>query len=306
MTTAMADHPELPADFVAWTAAAKAKHFAQLLASTTYPAVARPDLDMTKPWTMGSIALSAAKLARVFDNTSDVLDEGRPKIIHTQGAVAVIDFERHPDSPFSGVFDPSSSSPVPGLLRMSLAVPPTGKRAVTPGIGLKFFVDGHSSVDVVAMNHTVGQGRDLNVFSNTMTHDLRAEHQRLRPPQKIMSWAFERAIREPRHLTIDHFAAITADGQPVSEPRCPQRLVFRPHGDVRRVFRGRQYDDYRSVLADIEVGTSLYEVEAVGAGPGGAALTIGTITVAQPFCASSAGDRLFFRHHVDAARRLNS
>ena len=306
MNTPAADHPELPDDFEAWTGRAKAEHFARLLESTTYSAVDRPDLDMVKPWTMASIALSAAKLARVFDNTTDVLDKGRPKIIHTQGAVAVIAFEPDPTSPFSGVFERSPSGSVPGLLRMSLAVPPTGMRAVTPGIGLKLFVDGHESLDLVAMNHTVGQGRDLNVFSNTMTHDLRGEHSRLRPPQKVMSWAFERAIREPRHLTIDHLAAVTADGRRVSEPRCPQRLVFRPHVDVRRVFRGRQHDDYRSVLADIAIGTTLFEVEAVGAGPGGAAATIGAITVSQPFCASSVGDRLFFRHHVDADRRLSS
>ena len=302
----MADIPEapdLPSGFRHWAGLAKQQWIREhVVEATEYRPVERPDLQMTPPWTMASIAMSPSTLVRTLDRTDDLMEDERPKIIHTHGVVAMIEMSTTTDSPFTGVLAPGQR--VPGLVRMSLAVPPQGKGSITPGMGLKLFIDGAPSVDLLAMNHTVGQGRDFNLFSNTFTHDLRNEHEELRPPQKIMSFFFKRVVSQPRRLTIDHFASTQPNGDTVEHPVVPSRLVFRPHSDVRRVFHGKHGHDFRDPLLGIDEGTCLWTVEAVDAGPDGQPLTIATITTTSRFTASSGGDRLFFRHHVSPDDRL--
>ncbi len=288
---------ETPDGYIAWPAASKAAWmWDNLIQATAHTPVSRPDLTMTKPWPMASVALLPKVLARTFSRSDDVMEATRPKIIHTQGTVALIELATYDDSPFSGILGPPMTGGAVGLLRLSLAIPPKAKKSVTPGIGIKFFVDGAASLDVLAMNHTVGQGRDINLFSNSFTHDLRHEHGELRTPQKLMAALFKRVVPEPRHLTIDHLAAVTRNGSPLAQPLVPERLVFRPHGDVLRVFKGHHDEDYRVTVGRVEAGTSLYYVDAVGAGPAGADLTIGEIRLTKSFVSSDGGDRLFFKH----------
>lgn len=297
------DVPDLPSGFLQWAGLAKQQWIREhIIEATEYGPVDRPDLVMTAPWTMASIAMSPSKLVRTLDRTDDLMEETRPKIIHTNGVVAMIELSTTSDSPFTGVLGPNVR--IPGLVRISLAVPPQGKGSITPGMGLKLFVDGAPSLDLLAMNHTVGQGRDFNLFSNTFTHDLRNEHEELRPPQKIMSYFFKRVVSQPRRLTIDHLGATQPDGESVAAPVIPDRLVFRPHRDVRRVFHGKHGHDFRDPLLGIDEGSSLWNVEAVDAAPDGGPLTIATITMTSRFTASAGGDRLFFRHHVSPADRL--
>lgn len=298
---------ETPAGYVDWHAAAKRNWiFDELLCGSEYSPVARPDLVMTKPWVMASVAANPTTLARTLDRTKDLMEPARPKIIHTHGAVAMIEFETFADSPFTGVLGAPPEGGAVGLVRMSLAVPPQGKGSITPGMGLKLLVDGKPSLDLLAMNHTVGQGRDFNLFSNTFSHDLRNEHEELRPPQKLMSWFFKRVSSQPRRLTIDHLAATRSDGSAITAAKVPTRIVFRPHRDVRRsVFANAQGEDFRDPLMRIGVGTNLWTVEAVGAGPDGSPLTIGVLRTTSRFCCSAGGERLFFRHHVSPADRVD-
>lgn len=286
-----------PPGFESLTANEKAQVFwDELIVKTEYSPVTRPDLVMTGPRQMASVAVFPSHLVRTFLRTDDMMEPTRPKIIHTAGSVAAITFEPNEASTFSGVLAKPPTGGALGILRFSLAIPPKGKKAITPGIGLKLFVDGKPSLDLLAMNHTVGQGRDFDLFANTFTHDLRNEHEELRPPQRAMQFFFKRVAENPRHLTIDHLAAVSQDGSTVEKPIVPDRLVFRPHADVRRVFRGRQHDDYRDVLATIPVGSTLYHVDAVAAGDDGSDVCIGTITTKSRFVSSAAGDRMFFRH----------
>ncbi len=295
--------PELPSGFQRWAGLAKQQWIREhVIEATEYTPVERPDLEMAAPWTMASIAASTSALVRTLERTSDTMEPGRPKIIHTHGVVAMIEFAMNDESPFTGVLGPNQRTH--GLVRMSLAVPPKGKGSITPGMGLKLFIDGAASLDLLAMNHTVGQGRDFNLFSNTFTHDLRNEHEELRPPQKLMSFFFKRVTTQPRRLTIDHLAAVEPDGTEVDRPVVPERLVFRPHRDVRRVFHDKQGHDFRDPLLGVDTSTCLWTIEAVGAAADGGPLTIGTITTTSRFRASSGGDRLFFRHHVAPEDRL--
>lgn len=301
--------PDLPNGFRHWAGLAKQQWIREhVCEATEYSPVDRPDLQMTPPWTMASIAMSPSTLVRTLDRTDDVMESERPKIIHTHGVVAMVELTTTSASPFTGVLGPDQR--IPGLVRISLAVPPQGKGSITPGMGLKLFIDGAPSLDLLAMNHTVGQGRDFNLFSNTFTHDLRDEHEELRPPQKIMSFFFKRVTSQPRRLTIDHLAATRPDGEAVANPVVPTRLVFRPDGAVRRVYHGKHGHDFRDPLLEMEIESpsgkpvALWSVEAVDAGPEGEPLTIGTLTMTSRFTASRGGDRLFFRHHVSPEDRL--
>ncbi len=301
MTTSTDQGLAMPPGFEALTADEKAQVFwNDLILKTEYPAVERPDLVMTGARQMASVALFPSRLVRTFRRTDDMMEPTRPKIIHTAGAVAAIIFEPTEASRFTGVLARPPRGGAKGILRLSLAIPPKAKKAITPGIGLKLFVDGKPSLDLLAMNHTVGQGRDFNLFANTFTHDLRDEHEELRPPQRAMQFFFKRVAKNPRHLTINHLAEVSQSGSAVAEPVVPKRLVFRPHADVRHLFRNRQYDDFRDVLATIPVGSTLYNVDAVGEGDEGTDLCIGTITTDSRFVSSAAGDRTFFRHMTPA------
>lgn len=275
-----------------------------LIGETLYRPTTRPDLTMASPPTMLRIAGPTKTLAWTLDNDTDVMAPTRPKIIHAQGSVARIEFETSGDSPYSGVLAAPPAGGAIGLLRMSLAVPPSGKRAVTPGIGLKLLVDGKPALDLLAMNHTVGQGRDINLFANSFTHDLTYEHTQLRPPQKLLQLFFKRVSAQPRRLTIDHLVETTADGSVVAEPRRPGRIVFLPHPDVRRVFRRRADEDFRDTLARVDEGSALYDVVAVHDETDEPSHTIGVLRLTGRFCSSTGGDRLFFRHVQDPADRL--
>ena len=82
----------------------------------------------------------------------------------------------------------------------------------------------------------------------------------------------------------------------------PSRLEFIPHESVRGCFAGRPNCDYRDVLADLEPGTTLYDIVAHEA-EDHSSRTIGTIRTDSRFIASAVGDQLFFRH-VQAQRDL--
>ncbi len=295
-----------PDGFPSWSAADKEAWIQHLVTTTAYEPVARPELSMAKPWSMLSVAGLPHILARTLNREADMMDAKRPKIIHTEGAVSFVEFETFAESTFSGVLAPPPNGGACGLVRISLAVPPKGKAAVTPGLGLKLFVDGAPSLDLLAMNHTVGQGRDFNLFSNTFTHDLQEEHSELRPPQRLLQVFFRKVAVEPRWLSIDHFAEVDRQGRaiPVEDRRVPNRLVFRPHPDVRHVFRGRQGEDYRETLERIEPASVLYTVEAVGAGADGNDVPIGQLRTTTTFSSSAGGDRLFFRHHMAESNQI--
>lgn len=309
MTTDPLDVPaagvETPPGFDTWTAADKRAWFDDLFETTAYLPVERPDLRLPAPWVMLGVAGRPWVLERTLDRTDDLMEPERPKIIHTVGAVARVELVIEPDSPFTGVLAPPPAGGATGLVRISLAAPVSGQKSITPGIGLKLFVDGRPSLDLVAMNHTVGQGRDFDLFSNTFTHDLTGEHDQLRPPQKLMSFFFTKVSEQPRRLTIDHLAAVHADGSPVAEPIVPERLVFVPHEQTRSIYAGAHGEDFRDPLLNIRRPRlrTLWRVDAVGAGEAGRDRPIGHVRMAGPFTCSLGGDRLFFRHHVADADR---
>lgn len=291
-----------PSGYVGWTAEEKYQWLlSTVVEATEYEPVDVPDLampPMSEIPSRAAVVLSTDELAKTLDHNGDLMPVNRPKIIHEFGAVAGMTMTIGPSSPFTGVLGAGVSTT--GVVRLSLAAPPGLRKSFIPGAGFKFLIDGQPSLDVVAVNHTNGQGRNHNLFANPLSHDITDGHSELRLPQRIMAKLFGRVTSQTRRLRIDHLATWTPSGAKVASPVVPHRIVFRPRVEVARVFRRHPGEDFRSTVSRLDPGTYLYDVvaETTGSGP----TPIGYIATSTRFITSAGGDRLFFRHLVEDRR----
>jgi hypothetical protein len=305
----IADQLRTPEGYEGWTADQKGTWLWETaVLGTEHVPSALPPLRLPfqdRPVAEIGVVTRTAELDKALSRTSDLMEPGRPKVIHALGAVARVELETDRDSPFTGLLAPPPDGGAHGLIRLSLVARVVGRAAFTPGFGLKLFIDGKPSADLLGMNHVVGQGRDFDLFSNTMTTDLSEEHGELRPPQRVMGMLFRRVSHQPRRLVVTHLARQFRDGAAVADPVGPRRLVFQPTAHAKRVFAGQAGVDFRRVLAEVPTGTALYDVEGLGSldegpipdGP------VGVIRTVSPFVSSDGGDRLFFRHVQDPGDR---
>ncbi len=301
-------HLATPQDYEQWTADQKSQWlWVSLIQRTAHRPTGLPSLVLpfrTAPLTEVGIVVRPRELDKALTRQSDLMEPGRPKLIHAKGAVAMIELDPVADSRFTGLLGPKPNGGAIGLIRMSLVAKVYGGAAYTPALALKFLIDSKRSADVLAMNHTVGQGRDFNLFSNTMTNDLTSTHNELRIAQKIMSTLFGRVSRQPRRMVSTHLADCARDGTTVENPVAPDRLVFHPTPVARDVFSGRAGVDFRIVLKELDAGTPLYTVTGVSSSGRD---EVGTIRMTTPFVSSDGGDRLFFQHvHDPEDRKLRN
>ncbi len=294
-----------PERYQSWTADQKAQWlWRNLILGTAHRPTELPPLVLpfrTAPLREASVVLRAGELDKTLTRISDLMEPGRPKFIHARGSVAMVRFQPDELSPFTGLLARSDEGGgAVGLVRMSLVARVFGDAAYTPALALKLLIDGTPSADVLAMNHTVGQGRDFNLFSNTMTNDLSYTHNELRTAQRLMSVLFNRVSRQPRRMVSDHLAQVDNTGTIVDEPIAPDRLIFESTQAARAVFIGRAGVDFRIVLGEMAPDITLFTVTGVR---GPERVPVGTITMTTPFVSSDGGDRLFFRHVHDPADR---
>jgi len=286
-----------PNGYVGWTAAAKADWlWTKLIKETTHRATSLPQQETPfrqAPLTEAAIVLRRGELSKALTRTSDLMEPGRPKLIHARGTVAQIRLVTHAESPYTGLLSPAPQGGAVGLLRVSQVARVSGDAAVTPAMALKLLIDGNPSADVLAMNHTVGQGRDHNLFSNPMSNDLTETHDELRIAQRVMSFFFNRISHQPRRMISDHLAAQFRDGSQVEGPRAPDSLEFRATVEAKRAFTGRAGVDFRVVLADLEPDTAIYDIVGIS---NGQRVPVGQLLTTSRFVSSDGGDRLFFRH----------
>ncbi len=299
MTTSNITAPATPSDYGDWSAEAKQTWLWDgLVSDSTYKAVDLPDLvvpPLSEIPNRVKVVLSTTELSKTLEYTDDLMPEGRPKVIHEFGSAACITMTIGSNSPYTGVLSPGHRSI--GLVRMSLAAPPGLRKSFIPGAGLKFLIDRQPSLDVVAVNHTNGQGRNHNLFANPMSHDITDGHNELRLPQRLMATLFRRVSPETRRLRIDHLSLWDSAGQRHPRPISPRRLVLRPRVEAARFFRRHPGEDFRFTLRRLPDDSPLFDVVAEDnqfAEP----TPIGSISCASPFMASAGGDRLFFRHWI--------
>lgn len=239
---------------------------------------------------------SLSNPAQTFDNVSDEMPVGKPKVVHAFGSVAKVIFKSSKKHPYTGLF---AAEKICGLARLSIAGPPLAI-GFTPGMALKFFVDGKPSVNIEVMNSLEGQGSDWNFFSHSMTNSLPKTHISLMDPKTVLLKGAEEALAkvkpDPLYLPVTPFAEVDATGKRIEKPISPKVVVFLPLEAPNAIFRNNEGQDFRDVLAKIPVGTQIYEV--YGLDSSNKRILIGTVETVSLFVASQFGDqRLFFRHN---------
>ena len=303
---AEAERMDTPPGYAGWTA--KEKHawlWNTLVLATVPDGPWMPPLVVPfqqRPVTEAGIVLRTSQLEKAITLTSDVMEPGRPKFIHARGSVAMVELETDERSPYTGLLGAPDAGGCTGLIRMSMVQKPSGKKSHIPAFGLKLLIDGEASADLLAMNHTIGQGRDFDMFSNSMTNDLTEAHTELRAPQRVMARLFARVSDEPRRLTVNHLVGRHRDGSVVTDPVAPDRLIFTPTAEAKKIFKGKAGVDFRRVLAGVDTGVPLYSVQGVVGPPDDRSVgPVGVLRTTTRFVSSPGGDRLFFRHVQDGA-----
>ena len=230
-------------------------------------------------------------MGRTFDDAGDELPSSRGgyKIFHPFGTVLKIRYDAVPGHSFTGLF---ADRGVPGLMRLSLALPPTSA-AFIPGGAFKLFIDGRSSANAVFLNEKGldGQQPDRNFFARSFTNVLPKPKGLAVKIAAFFVGLFNRfnALRIP----VDALAAHHADGSPVDEPRAPYRLLLKPAPGLGN--DPNTAKDFRVELGGLPSGP-LFEVYASQT-PQGPLVRVGDIHAESAPVASEYGDTgLFFQH----------
>ncbi len=230
-----------------------------------------------------------SQLKKAFNNTTDVLAEGRLKMIHKLGSTALLAFQPH---------DPGYN-PFQALIRISNAVDgSTGK--MYPSFSIKIPVSGAGP----SINFIVGKSfdsqhigddwkapTDFNFFRDDPKYPFSNELP-LEPHTgfgKAFKWVFDRAHLAPNYIPV-------AEMTKVMNKPAPRRFVFRAPPEIRTLMGSDKYMDEREVMSHIPVGSVLFQVfESTGLDDPGR--YVGDLKMTTRFVASSFGDEnLYFRH----------
>lgn len=248
--------------------------------------------------------------SRTFVQPEDVIPDGRGKVIHSFGAVATVAFEADPNAQTSYTGILKNGAPF-GMARLSLATKAVkktiGSQNFTPGMGLKFFLDGsgHPSVNLLVMYKLDGQS-SFNFFANSFSNILPPGEG---PAQVAGTVAFAAGLASrglsphPGQLTVEHLSRWNADGSKVaeSEARAPVRLTFVPTETATASMSASTAEtDFRAmVMEQVKSGTVIYDVWASDDpqphGPFGT--RIGVLRTTSGFVASEFADRLLHFQH---------
>jgi hypothetical protein len=240
-----------------------------------------------------------AKLRPTFADKGDELPKVRDgfKLFHPFGTVAKVTYRSNNAHHFTGLL---AGSDVPGLMRLSLAAPPSARRFI-PGVSLKLFVDGEGeSANALFLNERGldGQQPDQNFFAYDFTNRVpKPKAWTLRAGATMLSWL---AGRDALHIPVGALTARSADGKAVEAPLTPYELILVPSPIATPSISSA---DFRSeIAANLSVGP-VFEVFARET-PGHELIHIGNLDVESPALASAYGDRgLFFRHNESERKK---
>lgn len=281
----LAARAELPADYQSWTARQKQDFLwtEKLVPSTEKTLSDMGAFSLQKVLRSPKVMLT---LGQSFDRSSDEMPAGRPKLLHPFGSVAKFRFEADPSSPYTGVLQGSI-----GIMRLSLAGDPRQLKSYTPGMALKFLIDGRPSVNIHVMYALDGQGANQNFFANSFSNVI-AEPKS--PLLKAVKKWFARFVKDPLHVAAEPLGVWTPEGAVIKDSRAPYQIIFKPAGIVK--IAEDTSDDFRTELARVAPGTKLYEV--YGREKDSQDLVrIGALYTTSEIIASDYGDKqLFFQH----------
>jgi hypothetical protein len=249
------------------------------------------------------ISTSILSLDRPFTNNTDMLDEGRVKMLHPFGVMAQVVLS--PVEPeegaqcvtgYTGIFE---DGPLEGLARLSWGADTAA--GYIPGIAIKFFIDGQSSVNVHLI-HGLDPSDEPNFFEVSLTNSLPDPRS---TAIRALAAYFGLFADNPLHLRLDHLARTHTDGTlvPSEDHVAPYRLTFEPTAEAQFLYGEALRDDpdvqLAEAFAQFEPGTALYEVNAQ-ATEDGCSQHIGSLSVTTRFIAAAWGDQhLHFQHATE-------
>ncbi len=251
--------------------------------------LARFGLSLLDTWFTGGNIDSKRLIKQTMDHVGDDMPiEHDAKLIHAIGSVAEVELVSVP-SKYTGLYKGAR-----GLARFSLAIKPG---SFTPGMGLKLFVDGKPSANVLAMQTVAGQGDDTNFFAHEFSNIIP-----LAPsgPLQLLEGLFKLAVEKTNMLSVAPLARVEGGGTSVAAPVAPCQLYFTPTAATHALISSRSANDFRVDLARAAQGTSLYDVsgtDTCGETRPEARIRIGVLQTTSEMIPSEYGDAaLFFKH----------
>ncbi|KAL4453151.1 hypothetical protein ABPG74_015382 [Tetrahymena malaccensis] len=259
--------------------------------------------ELIKDKTSADAPFAGGVLVESMDPTiqrvSDILPEGRSKVLHPIGTVCKAEFIPTPNSPYSGFFQGADSL----IIRFSVAKEPhyTKKQAkyaydnFVPGFALKFLIDGQPSANLFAIYGMNGVD-SYNFFDKDFsTHipipkslETTVVADKQSSGTKIVSFVGLRKLSEH-----------TQDGIPVSGSKFPYSLTFKAKQDVKNKFTQDFTQDFRKTFQTFQPGTTIFEVYATDNPIQACQKKIGEIRTTSEITPSYFGDTSLFFQHQD-------
>ncbi|MFT5432723.1 MAG: hypothetical protein ACI9OJ_003425 [Myxococcota bacterium] len=197
---------------------------------------------------------------------------------------------------FSGILGQGS---ITGIARLGWGAPPLA--GYIPGMGLKFFVDGRSSLNLHLI-HELDPSKEANFFAVPLGHNLPTPRN---SAIAALAFYFGLFVDNPLYLRVDHIGRVNQAGEETDEDQrnVPYQLIFSPSDAISARYADSLATDpradFRDIFSTFDVGTVLYEVHAQ-AEKDGCTARIGTLRCTSRFITSAWGDeRLHFQHATD-------
>ena len=253
-------------------------------------------LDWYSAFDLAKIFLEDMK--STFDVDSDIIPEGRKKLIHSVGVVAQAEFVVDPSNPYSGLFKSGVKNMI---VRLSVAKKPDFTKTqpdqaldnFTPGMSLKFLRDGMSSSNLLAM-HGVNGFNSWNFFKEDFSNHIPgADGLAL----KALACKFAQATKYVQTIGLKKLAEYEENGKKADSALFPFKLIFRARSELKGQFSDSFEKSFIDQIKGIPTGTVLYDVFGVDQ-PNETEKLIGSLRTKSEFITSRFGDeKLFFRHN---------
>ncbi len=258
------------------------------------------------------------------EDARDLMPKGREREIHNYGVTTTFKMSESAEHPgvFSGILGAETSI---GIIRFSVA----RQDLVTPGFGIKWLVEGHPSLSLVAMPSLIPQNAQPGLtaeekkdyfhfsFSNHPTTPEKDKFPNIAGPFIRTQESFDDPhFDRPNRLPLEHLVRMSSQGQSFPKAMGPYEMIFKPAEDlilaVNAAKASASAEERASFDSDVRLlflkigdrikDKKLFNVYLRMAATSGETIFSHSIVATSGFVASSFADkRLWFQHHVPDA-----
>ena len=296
----------IPEDYETWTAQEKFSFWGNALAEEFAENTGKSISEQSGhfPGIVGKIQfLTTDDFSPTFERFRDDLPYTHAKRIRSVGGVGLVTW--HPSEsqhPYTGFF--ATGTPY-ALIRLSYTKP-SDTSGTTPGLSLKLFRDGIPSSNMLAMESLEGQTSG-NFFEFDFSNHLAPATTRLlqyvgRRFGRYSCPSTRTGLSEIA-MSTEYINGATGEEEDFTTIEFPYRIVFRPNPALTQQFSSFSPEQSLfDTLADIPVGTKLYDIYAVSFPDGNEESEeeenhVGHLELTRALQPSVIGDNvLFFRH----------